>query len=68
MEDKTFELLTKMYSDFLEFRAETNSKFNSIEKKLDSVEGHVLRIGNKQMMIKQLYMMDITRHLKILMK
>ena len=48
MEDKTFELLTKMYSEFSEFRTETNSKFNNIEKRLDSIEGHVLRIENKQ--------------------
>ncbi len=48
MEDKTFELLTKMYNEFSEFRTETNSKFNNIEKRLDSIEGHVLRIENKQ--------------------
>lgn len=48
MEDKTFELLTKMYSELSEFRAEANSKFNNIEKRLGTIEGHVLRIENKQ--------------------
>jgi len=41
MEDKTFELLTKMYGEF-------TNKFVNIEKRLDSIEGHVLRIENKQ--------------------
>lgn len=39
MEDKTFELLTKMYSDFLEFRNEFKGLKNdvvSIENKLDN--------------------------------
>ncbi len=47
MEDKTFELLEKMYSDFTglkkdmtKFRQETNTR-------LDKVEGHITRIENE---------------------
>lgn len=37
MEDKTFELLTKMYSEFTEFKDSTN-------KKLDKLHDDVLRM------------------------
>jgi hypothetical protein len=37
VEDKTFELLEKMYSEFSEFRKETNTRFNK-------VEGHITRL------------------------
>lgn len=43
----SFEFLTRIYSEFTEFRTGTNSKFNNIEKRLDSIEGHVLRVENK---------------------
>lgn len=38
MEDKSFELLTKMYSEFTEFRKETNSRFDRIDARLDKLE------------------------------
>ena len=31
MEDKTFELMTKMYSEFTGFRKEANSRFDKLE-------------------------------------
>ncbi|TYQ17647.1 UNVERIFIED_CONTAM: hypothetical protein Cloal_0004 [Acetivibrio alkalicellulosi] len=40
MEDKTFELLTKMYSDFTEFRKETADRLDTLEngqKKIESI-------------------------------
>jgi len=37
MEDKIFELMTKMYSDFSEFSKETN-------KKLDTLSNNILKI------------------------
>jgi len=40
VEDKTFELLEKMYVEFSEFRKETNARF-------DKVEGHIIRIENE---------------------
>ncbi len=40
MEEKTFELLEKMYVEFSEFRKETNTR-------LDNVEGHITRIENE---------------------
>ncbi len=53
MEDKTFELLEKMYVEFSEFRKETNVRFDNVENRLgnvenrlDSVEGHITRIEN----------------------
>jgi uncharacterized protein YaaR (DUF327 family) len=39
LEDKTFELLERMYSELLEFKRETNEKLND-------VKGHILRIEN----------------------
>lgn len=44
MENKTFELLEKMYAEFSEFRKESSQKFDNIENRLDKVEGHVTRI------------------------
>lgn len=41
MEDKTFDLLSKMYGEFSEFRTEA-------KQRLESIEGHVLGIENKQ--------------------
>jgi len=35
VEDKTFELLTKMYSEFIEFRKEVNEKLGQIADKKD---------------------------------
>lgn len=40
MEDKTFELLTKMYSEFSEFRKETADRLSSLEngqKKIENI-------------------------------
>jgi hypothetical protein len=44
MEDKTFELLEKMYSEFSEFRKETNTRFDNLEsgqKKLESGQAKI---------------------------
>jgi len=40
LEDKTFELLSKLYGEFSEFRKETNTRLNSLEngqKKIESL-------------------------------
>ncbi len=53
MEDKTFELIEKMYSEFVQFRQETNEQFdgingklNGVDSRLDKVEGSIIRIEN----------------------
>lgn len=38
MEDKTFELMEKMYSEFLEFRKETNGRFDRLENEIISLK------------------------------
>ena len=48
MEDKTFELLTKMYSEFSgkidNMHNEFNSKFDNMQGKIDSIEGKIENI------------------------
>lgn len=39
LEDKTFELLEKMYSELLGFKKETTERF-------DGIEGHIIRLEN----------------------
>lgn len=44
VEEKTFELLERMYAEFSEFRKESGQRFDNIDNRLDKVEGHVTRI------------------------
>ena len=37
--DKTFELMEKMYSELLEFKKETNERFDGMDGRLDSMDG-----------------------------
>lgn len=53
MEDKVFELMTKLYSEFSDFRKESNGKFDNIDSKFNRLEtevkglrGDVIRIEN----------------------
>ncbi|OPZ94447.1 MAG: hypothetical protein BWY74_00571 [Firmicutes bacterium ADurb.Bin419] len=46
MEDRAFELLERMYSEFTEFRKETNARFDSIESQVKDLKNDVLRIDN----------------------
>ncbi|MBP7176982.1 MAG: hypothetical protein KBA53_12310 [Thermoclostridium sp.] len=46
MEDKTFELLTKMYSDFSEFRKETSQRFDKVESEIKIVGNQVVKLKN----------------------
>jgi uncharacterized protein YaaR (DUF327 family) len=39
LEDQTFELLEKMYSELLGFKKETNERF-------DDIKGHIIRLEN----------------------
>ena len=38
MKDDTFELLTKMYIDFTEFRKETSTRFDKVDSRLNKIE------------------------------
>ncbi len=39
--ERLFDLMSKMYSEFSEFRKETNTRFDSMEDRFDSVEGRL---------------------------
>ncbi len=47
MEDKTFELLEKMYVEFSEFRKETNVRFDNVENRLGNVENRLGNVENR---------------------
>lgn len=44
MEDKTFELLEKMYSEFLGFRKDTNDRFDELESKIENNHQNIVKI------------------------
>jgi predicted phage-related endonuclease len=44
MEDKTFELLTKMYSEFTDFRKETSTRLDGVEGSIKALEQGQKRI------------------------
>ena len=46
MEDKMFEIMTKLYSEFSEFRKETSDRFNSLESDVKGLRGDVVRLEN----------------------
>lgn len=45
MEDKTFELLEKMYGELLSLKTDVNKRFDGVEKRLDSVESEIKKLG-----------------------
>lgn len=54
MEDRTFELLEKIYSELLQFKQETNDRFDnndkrfdSMDNRFDSIENRIIRIENE---------------------
>ena len=44
MEDKTFDLLSKMYGEFTEFRKEVNNEFKVTNSDIRSLKNDILRI------------------------
>ncbi len=46
MEDKTFELLTKIYSEFSEFRKETNQQFDDVKSEVKTIGNQVAKLEN----------------------
>ena len=47
MEDKTFDLLTKMYGEFTEFRKETSTRLGSLEEGQKGLVNDIIRLENK---------------------
>lgn len=47
MDDKAFELLTKMYSEFSEFRKDITDKVENNSKGIETVGNQVTRLENK---------------------
>lgn len=47
MDEKIYELMTKMYSEFSEFRQETNGRFDKLENEVGGLKSDVLRLENK---------------------
>jgi len=46
MEDKTFQLLEKMYGELIEFKKETNDRFDKIENEASETNSRLDRIEN----------------------
>ena len=44
MEDKTFQLLEKMYSEFIQFKEETNKRFDGMDNKINDINKTVINI------------------------
>lgn len=44
MEDKTFDLLSKMYGEFTDFRKEVNNEFKVTNSDIRSLKNDILRI------------------------
>lgn len=47
MEDKTFDLLEKMYSEFSSFREETKTEFQDLKKEVTDIKETVIKIENE---------------------
>lgn len=47
MEDKTFELLTKMYSEFSEFKKDITDKVENNSKEIRAVGNQVTKLENE---------------------
>jgi chromosome segregation ATPase len=51
MEDKTFALLEKMYSEFISFKEEATSNFKTIDARLQGVESKLDAVENRLHMV-----------------
>ena len=41
MEDKTFELIEKLYGEFVGFRQETRDRFDGVDKRFDGIDNRL---------------------------
>ena len=53
MEDKTFELMEKLYGEFASFRKETRDRFDGIDKRFDGVDDRFDGIDKRLAFIEQ---------------
>ena len=60
MEDKTFDLLSKMYSELAEFRKETNQRLDKVEERLDKLEDGQQKLGNQMTRMEENHSKDST--------
>ena len=47
MKDESFELLTKLYSEFSTFRHETTGKLATMDNRLNTIDNRTIRIENE---------------------
>jgi uncharacterized phage infection (PIP) family protein YhgE len=47
MKDESFELLTKLYSEFSTFRHETTGKLATMDKRLTTIDNRTIRMENE---------------------
>jgi len=47
VEDKTFELMTRMYNEFTSFKSDMNEFRMETNKRFDTVDGHIVRLENE---------------------
>ena len=47
MKDESFELLTKLYSEFSTFRQDTTEKLTTINKRITTIDNRTIRMENE---------------------
>ncbi|WP_051569234.1 hypothetical protein [Alkaliphilus transvaalensis] len=47
MEDKVFDLLEKLYSEFVDFKHEVNRRFDEVESRLDKLETRLDKVETR---------------------
>jgi len=53
MEDRTFELMEKLYNEFTSFRKETRERFEGIDKRLDGIDERLDSMDMRLLFIEQ---------------
>lgn len=66
MADNTFELLTKIYSEFTDYRKETNQRFDNLENKFTNLETGQHTLQNSQRKIEAMIENDIKNNIDAL--
>ncbi|MCG8502658.1 MAG: hypothetical protein MJB12_19920 [Firmicutes bacterium] len=64
--EKLFDLMSKMYAEFSEFRKETSTRFDSMEDRFDSVEGKLGSVEKRLDKIEMAIEHDIKNDIKAL--
>lgn len=53
MEDKTFELIEKLYGEFADFRKETRERFDGVDNRLDGMDNRLDGMDRRLAFIEQ---------------